>query len=399
MNRFKISALIVIAICYCVFMSACTKVQTKKIENNLAGEELSTLNQNIDATGTLLGNSVDIDDLYSIAGDPGLDELLKPNRGAAYVYNRTTTGTVWTQRAILKNANGKANDNFGYVVTINGNYAAATTTDSIYVFKRSLGNFWVQTAAIVPPNLPSGCFCASSLDLYGDILVVGQPSREIGGNIQVGAVYIFKRVNERWNHQKTILSPNNQEGDRFGSSVAIHKNWIIIGSRGHHEASHGGKAYAYLQFVDNWLQQATLIPTDIQYLDNYGGSVDIWGEYVIVGADQETSNGSRKGSAYVFKRTGADWAQQAKLLSPDNLNNANFGRTVAINNSYAIVAADKWENASVYTFKRNGTSWPFFRSDDTPTPSSANFAWKIAMDSTRHYITGNIGSLSFGTNY
>ncbi len=399
--------LFVVILCWSVFLLfiGCTKVNTQKLTPSDGTESLGVINQTIPEEGSqseLFGNDVDVDDVYAVVGDPGYDDLFLTNRGRIHIYGRASTGSTWTERAALKDPNPKVNGNFGYFTAISGNYAVSATYDSIYVFKRTLGDIWVKEAALFPANLAADSLVLSDIDIYGDYIVAGHGSRNINGKQHCGAVYFFKRINSKWAYQSTVVSPNNEQGDRFGSSVSIHGNYALIGSRGNYNATHGGKAYVFLQFLGNWNLQATLTSSDVQLMDNYGCSVDLRGEYAVIGASQESSSGQKKGSAYIFKRTGATWAKQAKLLSSDGLVSGLFGKSVAINNNYAIIGGGgngHINNGAIYTFNRSGTNWNFIRKDNSPSPDLNYFGWKLAMDSTRHYVVGNFGAISFGTVY
>ena len=69
--------------------------------------------------------------------------------------------------------------------------------------------------------------------------------------------------------------------------------------------------------------------------DLFGESVSISGDYAIVGAKGDDGTGS----AYVFKRTGTSWAQEAKLLASDGAAGDLFGWSVSISGDYAVVGA------------------------------------------------------------
>ena len=95
--------------------------------------------------------------------------------------------------------------------------------------------------------------------------------------------------------------------------------------------------------------------------DEFGKSVSISGDYAVVGARADGDNGSFSGSAYVFKRTGTSWAQEAKLLPSDGAAYDEFGFSVSISGDYAVVGAVLDDNngsgsGSAYIFKRSGTS-------------------------------------------
>ncbi|MCH7820177.1 MAG: FG-GAP repeat protein, partial [Candidatus Marinimicrobia bacterium] len=74
--------------------------------------------------------------------------------------------------------------------------------------------------------------------------------------------------------------------------------------------------------------------------DFFGISVSISGDYAVVGAYWGGDDkGDASGSAYVFKRTGTSWAQEAKLLPSDGAAGDEFGYSVSISGDYAVVGA------------------------------------------------------------
>ncbi|MCH7820343.1 MAG: T9SS type A sorting domain-containing protein [Candidatus Marinimicrobia bacterium] len=93
--------------------------------------------------------------------------------------------------------------------------------------------------------------------------------------------------------------------------------------------------------------------------DEFGRSASISGDYAVVGAEFDDDNGTDAGSAYVFKRSGTSWAQEAKLLASDGAAGDVFGFSVSISGDYAVVGAhdDGDHSGSAYLFKRTGTSW------------------------------------------
>lgn len=67
------------------------------------------------------GNSVSINGDYAIVGSPNYGGLTNNNQGAAYLFVRK--GTAWKEQAKLTASDGATNDNFGYAVSISGNFA------------------------------------------------------------------------------------------------------------------------------------------------------------------------------------------------------------------------------------------------------------------------------------
>ncbi len=114
-----------------------------------------------------------------------------------------------------------------------------------------------------------------------------------------------------------------------------------------------------------WAQQAKLTAEDRppREFAPFGSSVAISGDTVVIGApgdnlwssEPDGTIGRYSGSAYVFHRNGATWAQQAKLTASDAARAHWFGSAVDISGDTALLGA--FGGDSVYAFQRSGTDW------------------------------------------
>ncbi len=146
-------------------------------------------------------------------------------------------------------------------------------------------------------------------------------------------------------------------GSFFGSSISVENNTMIVGAFG------AGTSHVFNYDGSNWIEEIKLIPTNGNQGDAFGNSVSLDNNYAIIGAVFDEDNGNESGSAYIFKKMGINWYEEAKLLpsDPDTLD--RFGNSVVIDEDYAIVTSygndiDGVENAgSIYVFKRTGTNW------------------------------------------
>ena len=150
--------------------------------------------------------------------------------------------------------------------------------------------------------------------------------------------------------------------EEFGYSVSISGDYAVVGAFADDDSgSTSGSAYIFKRAGESWVQEAKLLPSDGAAGDRFGHSVSISDDYAVVGANGNDDNGSNAGSAYIFKRTGTSWAQQAKLLSSDGATDDEFGASVSISGDYAVVGSrdddDNGTNSgSAYVYKRTGTS-------------------------------------------
>lgn len=172
--------------------------------------------------------------------------------------------------------------------------------------------------------------------------------------------------------QAKLLAGDGDAIDNFGNSVAIDGDYAIVGSEFQEDigAANTGAAYIYRNdSVLGWILQAKLTASaaDRQQDDNFGVSVAISGNVAVVGAFQDGDSGSSSGSAYVFRRTGTSWAQEAKLLASDGAMTDNFGVAVAIDGDVIAVGAIGADSGgvnrgAVYVFRLDESAmvltWP-----------------------------------------
>jgi len=194
--------------------------------------------------------------------------------------------------------------------------------------------------------------------------------------IETGTYYIYGVIDDGKNDPSiqyskgpiqahTIYSINKlTAGDaaayyHFGSSVSISGDYAIVGAHGDDDSgSSSGSVYIYKREGEAWVEQAKLTASDAAAYANFGYSVSISGDYAIVGADGDDVNGDYSGSAYVFKREGDIWVEQAKLTASDAAAYNYFGFSVSISGDYAIVGSMGDDNlGSAYVFKREGDIW------------------------------------------
>ena len=161
-----------------------------------------------------------------------------------------------------------------------------------------------------------------------------------------------------WPETAKIIALDGAEEDWFGISVAIYKNYSVIGARD--DDFERGSAYIFKRDGNSWIQEQKLQSSDGEAGDWFGISVSINEDFVFVGADaDDNEKGLNAGSVYVFKRDGSSWILYEKLLASDGIANDYFGRYVSIDENYAIIGAYYDDNisGSAYVFKRSGNEW------------------------------------------
>jgi len=209
-----------------------------------------------------------------------------------------------------------------------------------------------------------GCAVA----LSGERAVLGASGTDIMGAGNVGAVYVFEQRNERWREEAKLIPADGSAGGQFGVSVAIDGDTVLVGAwRDDDAGQDAGAAYVFVRRGGVWAQQAKLLPPDSAGADAFGWSVALDGDTALIGARQHIINGRREGAAFLFRRTGDAWRQEAKLSASDGDSGYQFGTAVSLDGGRALIGAPKHRHrgqrsGAVYAFHKelNGhesTGW------------------------------------------
>jgi hypothetical protein len=273
------------------------------------------------------------------------------------------------QQAKLTATDGEAFDYFGISVAIQGETAIVgtfrQTIGEAYVFART-GTTWSLQQKLTAPDGAFYDHFGISVAISGDTLVIGAHTRTIGTHLEQGAAYVFARTGTTWNLQQKLTAIDGAAYDGFGASVAIHGDTLVVGvwlddiGTNHDQ----GSAYVFARTGAVWSEQKKLTAADGAEEDNFGVSVAIQGETIVVGAvNKKVGANPSQGEAYVFARTGTTWNQQQKLTAIDGAAGDKFGISVAIHGDTLIVGAflddigANRDQGSAYVFERSNGMW------------------------------------------
>jgi hypothetical protein len=258
-----------------------------------------------------------------------------------------------TQQKITA-SDGAAGDQFGWSVSISGDYAIVGAQDdddkgvdsgSAYIFERT-GSSWTEVAKLTPSDGRWGHVFGWSVSISGDFAIVSA----VGDYSFAGAAYIFERTGSIWTEVDKLTASDRITQDYFGNSVSISGNYAIVGSLLNDVS---GAAYIFERTGSSWTEVDKLSANDGATGDYFGYSVSISGNCAIVGAYEDDDKGEDSGSAYIFEKTGGTWIEVAKLTASDGAAGYNFGLSVCIDSNYAVVSAFE----AAYIFERIGNSW------------------------------------------
>ncbi len=195
----------------------------------------------------------------------------------------------------------------------------------------------------------------------GNVALVGAWRDNAAGSLS-GSAYVFRLDGANWVQEQKIVPPDLQAFDFFGWSVALDGDTAVIGNISDDDVGeNGGSAYVYSFDGSGWQQQAKLLASDGAADDHFGVSVSISGDAILVGADQDSDNGTWSGSAYVFERLGTQWTESRKLLPSTPSSYEHFGAAVAVDADVAVVGAyggpSQLFRGTAYVFRRVDSVW------------------------------------------
>ena len=316
------------------------------------------------------GFSVGLDADTAIIGATRDDESGE-DAGAAYVFIRNQFGWVLQEKLIGNNT--KSDDNFGYAVDVDGDFAIVTSPrnkggGAAYIYQRE-GTQWTQKRnririRMIPIDPEGASSFGASVDISGEMAVIGATGGVVNGDV-VGAAYIFTR-NEPpfWNQHTKLVASDRQGGDQLGFAVAINGNEIIAGAPKHSVGGFGsGAAYIFEQREETaWVEAVKLSDGETASEDNFGVSVAISGNFAISGAQQDDDIAPNAGAVYVFERSGSLWLQRSKITVEDARAGDLFGNAVAMSGETVLIGAPGVDDAgpeagAAYIFVRAGDEW------------------------------------------
>jgi hypothetical protein len=269
-------------------------------------------------SGDLFGSSFDRSDEWMLVGSPG-DDLQGIDSGSVAAF--ALESGAWKQRDLLGALAGQPGDRFG-----------------------------------------------SSLSISGDWCAVGAPGNSTHSS-QSGAVYLFHWNGERWDQTQVLHGPDSQEGEQYGTSLSFDSTTLAVGTRfSDNKFRDSGAVHIYELFPGTDVDLPELVFSQTLHARTesagaeFGFSLEMQGEQLIVGA-WAAKRGTRKtGAAYLFSRTDGEWIDDQILWPSANQEDSCFGLSVSLAGNRCLVGAP-WEqtgarhSGAAYVYRKNSGTW------------------------------------------
>lgn len=266
-------------------------------------------------------------------------------------------------------------DRFGEAVAIDGDIAVvgvpldsslAFRAGSAYVFRNIAGS-WIEQQKLFANTPTINEEFGRSVAISGDRIVIGSESLADDRGFQNGSAYIFEFDGMSWSEQQELQSNEVNLGFATdGVSVAIHNDTVVVGDLDAGQiGGSSGRAFVFIWDGTTWVFEEKLLPPDPNNSNEFGFSVDVFQDRVIVGAPSDSPDLIiDAGSSYVFERVSGIWSAGTKIVASDGVAGANFGYSVGIDQDAAVVGAigfttccDSTQPGAAYVFIPDAGTW------------------------------------------
>ena len=366
--------------------------------------------------GDQFATSVALSGSYVVVGSQFDDDGGELNSGSIYAYKIAADNSSVTSLGKLSSTLPAAFEFFGSSVAMDANrfVVGGANEESLYVYDINESDdieFVQKLQANITEN---GSSFAYSVAIDGSTILATAQSESIEHS-NGGALYIFDdRVLDKvyeYSSQDTLSvventvgviycldmsTPNEPLNFTLGGVDSAHftleENNLSIPSGLNFESPSDDDSdgvYALIITAEDAKGNTKVVTMDVNITDEFvvaldkastsdeavgdklGQSVDVSGEYVVVGSPFSDVGATDGGRVKLYKRNGDKIDLLASFTSSDVAENDHFGKSVSIVDEYIVVGAPgDVPRGAVYIYKRNGDLTPTIVGKFTPVDTS-----------------------------
>lgn len=175
---------------------------------------------------------------------------------------------------------------------------------------------WVFLEKLIPSMQADHQAFGHAVSTDGRTVAIGSPgaSNQDELPISAGSVIVYRVQASGLHEDGNLLHPDPDSWDRFGQAVALHGDTIAVGCpRDDTSGSDSGSVHMFRKAGGDWLHEGTLIPSDGEAHDQFGMSVSLGSDLVIIGAPGDDDRGLDSGAAWIFRRSPEGWIPSSKI--------------------------------------------------------------------------------------
>ncbi len=299
---------------------------------------------------------------------------------------------------------------YGASVSVSGNFAIVGgifggVGYGAINFYQLIADKWVLNQKI-SGGISNGSFFGYSVSISGNYAVIGEPKYEnVPGSFQ-GAAVVYQFNGSNWVFMQRLIDPTGANADDFGTSVCISGNRIIVGAYADDNGavSNQGSACIYQLNGSTWVLMQKILDATGASQDNFGTSVSISGDFAIIGAPAD-DNGAffSQGSASVYRYLGGNWILSIRTTNPSGRSAVYWGTSVAVSGNSVIIGAPgdivgtTSGQGTVSFFDFNGSNWLYAGKYSEPNRVGAD-AFGTSVSISGDYAIVGASNAQIGSN-
>ncbi len=263
-----------------------------------------------------------------------------------------------------------------------------------------LNSEWTQSQILMASDGSLGDKFGFSVDINDGSALIGAPKDYFNDSSGFGVAYFYQSIEGQWQEQQIIEADDSSVGDWFGFYVKMKDDIALIGAPGFIKGENAGAVYVFEKVKGVWSQIQKITPPDGSPGDGFGFSTDLFEDKLIIGAPLQSSDQyTESGAAYVFEKSNGFWEFSDKLTSSGG-NDFNFGLSVSITGDEILVGSPRddtlgYDAGAVYSYRLINETWLQQQMITHPNPNDFDwFGFSISQDMNNLVI----GMFSFGAN-
>lgn len=236
---------------------------------------------------------------------------------------------------------------------------------SLLIFSNTYGQEWYEINNLIASDGGAIDWYGYDTDIHDDKLIIGAPYHDVESNEDQGAAYVYTFDGEIWGNEHILTGSDGEANDQFGRSVAIDGEYIVVGAmfKDYNGIEETGIAYIFKYDGTSWVEQQKLVAEQGASYDWFGGAADMNGDVLAIGANTvNIQSSANAGAVYIFNFDGTSWNQTQKIHASDPEAGNWFGKSLDLNGNNLIIGSSgddigsNENQGSAYVFKYNG-SW------------------------------------------
>ena len=249
-----------------------------------------------------------------------------------------------------------ASQAFGNAIAVDGDevFVGEATYEMrsgvVYVFGRDPSGNWIQTQRIEPSSAEPGDRFGIGLAKYENTLLVSATRADEGA----GAVYVYQAQGGTWIESGRLETTDRSPADSLGTGLAMNNDWIMVGTIAQDDRT--GAAYAFRREGESWVQHSKIRPADIDEGDTFGSRIALQGNQMLISAPFG-SDGEGRVYSFTYREDSDTWEEMGQLQAPALSDQTMFGTDIAIGDGFSLVGAPGAGMGAVFVYGLSGDVW------------------------------------------